>query len=60
MDRHYKKDMTKDEALDLLKMCITEIQKRFLVDTPQFKARVVGKSGVEDLGFVKPPTKMES
>jgi len=55
MDRHYKKDMTRDEAMALLKMCLTEIQKRFLVDNPQFKVRVVGKNGVEDLGFVKPP-----
>ncbi|KAK7101223.1 proteasome subunit beta type-2-like [Littorina saxatilis] len=55
MDRHYKKDMTRDEAMALLKMCLTEIQKRFLVDNPQFKVRVVGTNGVEDLGFVKPP-----
>jgi len=54
MDRYYKKDMTREEALDLLRMCIKEIQKRFLVDTPQFKARVVTKTGVEDLGFIKP------
>lgn len=54
MDRYYKKDMTKEEALDLLKKCIAEIQKRFLVDSPHFKARVVTKTGVEDLGFVKP------
>lgn len=60
MDRHYKKDMTKEEALGLLQQCITEIQKRFLVDTPQFKVRMVSKTGVEDLGFVKPPVPMES
>ncbi|KAL8584579.1 hypothetical protein ACOMHN_002309 [Nucella lapillus] len=54
MDRHYKKDMTKDEAVALLQQCVTEIQKRFLVDTPQFKLRMVSKAGVEDLGFMKP------
>lgn len=59
MDRYYKKDMNKDEAVTLLQQCVTEIQKRFLVDMPQFKARVVSKAGVEDLGFVK-PTVVES
>lgn len=60
MDRHYKKDMTKEEAVHLLKMCITEIQKRFLVDNPQFKVRLVRKTGVEDLGFVKPDPRTAS
>jgi len=55
MDRHYKKDMTKEEAIDLLKKCLAEIQKRFLVDAPQFKVRIVSKTGVEDKGFIKPP-----
>ncbi|XP_076441528.1 proteasome subunit beta type-2-like [Babylonia areolata] len=60
MDRHYRKDMTKEEALALLQQCITEIQKRFLVDTPQFKVRAVSKTGVEDLGFVKAPAPADS
>eukprot|EP00745_Piridium_sociabile_P002150 TRINITY_DN112808_c0_g1_i2.p1 TRINITY_DN112808_c0_g1~~TRINITY_DN112808_c0_g1_i2.p1 ORF type:complete len:234 (-),score=50.91 TRINITY_DN112808_c0_g1_i2:326-931(-) len=60
MDRHYRKDMTKEEGLVLLQQCITEIQKRFLVDTPQFKVRAVSKAGVEDLGFIKPTIPMES
>jgi len=54
MDRHYKKDMTQDEAMDLLQKCIVEIQKRFLVDSPQFKVRLVTKEGTVDKGFVKP------
>ncbi|XP_076463226.1 proteasome subunit beta type-2-like [Babylonia areolata] len=55
LDRFYKKDMTKEEAMGLLQQCISEIQKRFMVDTPQFKARVVSKTGVEDLGFLSSP-----
>lgn len=54
LDRYYKKGLTKEEALDLLQKCITEIQRRFLVDAPQFRARIVSKTGIEDLGFVKP------
>lgn len=54
MDRYYKPGMTKEEAMNLLQMCINEIQKRFLVDQPQFKVRVVSKAGIEDLGFAKP------
>ncbi|KAK7501085.1 hypothetical protein BaRGS_00007570 [Batillaria attramentaria] len=60
MDRYYKPGMTKDEAFQLLQRCITEIQKRFLVDQPQFKVRVVSKSGVEDLGFAKPTPQVDS
>ncbi|KAL8582957.1 hypothetical protein ACOMHN_006501 [Nucella lapillus] len=60
LDRLYRKDMNKDEVVVLLKQCITEIQKRFLVDIPQFKVRVVAQTGVEDLGFIKAPTPAQS
>ncbi|XP_064487190.1 proteasome subunit beta type-2-like [Ornithodoros turicata] len=49
MDRYYREDMTVDEAYDLLKKCIAEIQKRFLVNLPAFKVQLVDKDGIKNL-----------
>ncbi|PVD23493.1 hypothetical protein C0Q70_16765 [Pomacea canaliculata] len=54
MDKYYQKDMTREEAIGLLQKCVAEIQKRFLVDIPQFRARFVSKDGIVDAGFIKP------
>ena len=40
MDRYYKDDMTRDEALDLLKLCIKEVQSRFIVNLNSFSVKV--------------------
>jgi 20S proteasome subunit beta 4 len=57
-DRHYKPDMTKDEAIHLLPMVIDEIATRFIVNLGQFKVKIIDKGGVEehkaDLGPTRP------
>ncbi|XP_064606372.1 proteasome subunit beta type-2-like [Liolophura sinensis] len=54
MDRHYKEDLSKEEAMKLLQMCITEISRRFIVNLPSFKVRLVDKDGVHDLSSMSP------
>ncbi|KAI0220603.1 Proteasome subunit beta type-2 [Lamellibrachia satsuma] len=49
MDRYYKPDITKEKAVELVKKCVDEIQKRFIVNMPTFKVKVVDKSGVHNL-----------
>lgn len=49
MDRHYTENITREEAAELLKKCINEIKKRFIVNMPTFKVRVVDKDGTHDL-----------
>ncbi|XP_014661458.1 PREDICTED: proteasome subunit beta type-2-like [Priapulus caudatus] len=48
MDRYYKPDMSKEEALILVNKCIDEIQHRFLVSLPTFHIRVIDKTGIHD------------
>lgn len=38
--------MTEDEALDLLRMCIAELETRFVGKLGNFMVRVVDKTGV--------------
>lgn len=45
MDRHYKPDLTLDEAKTLMKMCIEELKTRFIVNLPNFKTTLVDKDG---------------
>jgi 20S proteasome subunit beta 4 len=53
MDRYYKEDMTREEAVELLQKCVNEIRTRFIVNMPTFKVRVVDKDGIHDLKDVK-------
>ena len=54
LDRNYRDDITQDEAVDLLKKCIDEIQLRFIVNLPAYTIRVINKDGVKDLPTLKP------
>ncbi|XP_046372400.1 proteasome subunit beta type-2-like [Haliotis cracherodii] len=54
MDRYYKKDMNQEEAMTLLQQCIDEVQKRFIVNLPNFRVRLVTKEGIKDLPIIKP------
>eukprot|EP00116_Pleurobrachia_bachei_P004380 sb/3464642/ len=46
MDRYYKEDMTKDEALELLKKCIKEVQSRFIVNLNAFSVKIIDANGI--------------
>jgi len=50
LDRHWKPDLTKDQATELLKKVIAQVRKRFIVNLPAFNIRLVDKDGVHDLG----------
>lgn len=41
--------MTRDEAYELLKDCIREIQKRLIINLPNFQVQLVDKSGIKRL-----------
>lgn len=52
LDKHYKEGMSLDEAIDLLKRCISEVRERFLVQMPRFKLHVIDKDGIRHLDDV--------
>uniref|UniRef100_A0A8C6S9W9 Proteasome subunit beta n=2 Tax=Neogobius melanostomus TaxID=47308 RepID=A0A8C6S9W9_9GOBI len=49
LDRYYKPDLTQDEAMDLLKKCIEELNRRFILNLPSFSVRVIDKNGIQEL-----------
>lgn len=45
-DRFYTPDLTQEQAYEILKKCVIEIHKRFVVNQVKFNVAVVGKNGV--------------
>lgn len=42
-------DCTIEEAYALLKKCVREIQKRLIVNLPNFKVQKISKDGIKDM-----------
>lgn len=49
MDKYWKPEIKLEEAMEIMKKCIKEIQKRFQLQQPNFKVRVVNKEGTRDV-----------
>ncbi|KAH8241831.1 hypothetical protein KR026_005539 [Drosophila bipectinata] len=48
-DRYWYPNITQAEAYDVLKKCVVEIQKRLVINLPNFTVSVVDKEGVRNL-----------
>lgn len=46
LDRYWKKNMTVDDALIVIRKCINEVQKRLVINQPRFAIKIVDKDGV--------------
>ena len=44
-----RSDMTKEEAYELLKECVREVQKRLIINLPNFQVQVIDKKGIEEM-----------
>lgn len=49
MDRHYHRDMTLEEAIELVDKCILEIRSRLVVAPPNFVIKIVDEGGAREL-----------
>lgn len=49
LDRYCKKDMSLEEAKDVLRKCFKEINTRMTVRVPVFKIKVVDKDGIREI-----------
>ncbi|KAI2652920.1 Proteasome subunit beta type-2 [Labeo rohita] len=49
LDRYYRPDLTREEAVDLLKKCLEELNKRFILNLPSFTVRLIDKDGIHDM-----------
>lgn len=45
-DRHWKPDMTLDECMKIMNMCLRELEERFLVKSGQWKFQVIDANGI--------------
>jgi 20S proteasome subunit beta 4 len=53
MDRYYRPDLTEQEAYEILKKCVAEIQKRLIINLPNFQVKVLDKDGIHALDVIK-------
>uniref|UniRef100_A0A8R1TLT1 Proteasome subunit beta n=3 Tax=Onchocerca TaxID=6281 RepID=A0A8R1TLT1_ONCVO len=53
LDKTYKSDMTEAEGMDLLKKCLHESKRRFIVNLPSFEVLVIDKNGTRQLEDIK-------
>jgi 20S proteasome subunit beta 4 len=49
LDRSYRADLSRDDALALLRACIEEVQHRLVISLPRFNAVVIDKDGIRDV-----------
>ena len=49
MDRDYNKNMSQDQAYELMKSCVREVHKRLIINLPNFQVQVIGKDGIKKL-----------
>ncbi|VVC89529.1 proteasome subunit beta type-2-like [Leptidea sinapis] len=52
MDRYHKKDLTEEEAYNILKLCVQEVHRRLFVSLPNFQVTIVNKDGVKALPVI--------
>jgi 20S proteasome subunit beta 4 len=52
MDRYYKPNATKEEAVEIIKNCIREVQQRLIINFPNFQLKFVDKDGISDGGMI--------
>ena len=47
LDNNWRQGMSLDEGLDAVKKCILELKTRFIINQPNFVAKIVTKDGVQ-------------
>ncbi|CDY42791.1 BnaC01g22750D [Brassica napus] len=48
MDRHFRSDMSVEEAIELVDKCILEIRSRLVIAPPNFVIKIVDKDGARE------------
>lgn len=49
LDRHWREGMSEQEVLDLLRLCLSELKTRFIVNFPELAVRVIRSTGVTEV-----------
>merc|ERR1711935_1135140 len=48
MDRYYKADLTLEEAKEIIRKCIKEMETRFVMKLSSFNCKVIDKDGIRE------------
>merc|ERR1712046_180958 len=54
LDRHHRPDMTRQQAYKLMIECVKEVQKRLILNLPNFAITIVVKDGVSKMDPINP------
>ncbi|ELW49525.1 Proteasome subunit beta type-2 [Tupaia chinensis] len=57
LDRYYSPTLSHERAMELLRKCLEELQKRFILNLPTFSIRIIDKNGIHDLVNMSFPKK---
>nr|XP_045006231.1 proteasome subunit beta type-2 isoform X2 [Jaculus jaculus] len=49
LDRYYTPTISRERAVELLRKCLEELQKRFILNLPTFSVRIIDKNGIHDM-----------
>ncbi|XP_019512487.1 PREDICTED: proteasome subunit beta type-2 isoform X3 [Hipposideros armiger] len=55
LDRYYTPTISREKAVELLRKCLEELQKRFILNLPNFSVRIIDKNGIHDLANISFP-----
>lgn len=47
LDRYWKKNLSLEDGLDVIRKCIAEVQKRLVISQPRFSIKMVSKDGIK-------------
>ena len=52
-DRHWKKDMSIEDGLKMVELCMGQLSKRFLINMKSFIVKIVTKEGIKQIDISK-------
>ena len=52
-DREWKKDMTEEEGLEVVRKCIHELHTRFMISQPNFVIKIIDSNGIRVVSLPK-------
>lgn len=51
-EKMWHPELTKEEALEMMKLGVAEVRKRLVVAPSTFKVKVISEAGIEDMGLI--------
>lgn len=56
MDRYHVQKATPAEAYEIMKKCVREVNKRLIINLPNFKVQYIDKDGIHDMPNISAKT----